>query len=347
MKLLGFEDTDVVTMVSSSPQLVLRPASVDVMVAGTSNGQAIQVDLTIPQDTSPGAETATIELSWATNTSLDTSLEVRWEVYEIALQSLAIRADATRVLRGASVQIHVDASPPGASTTGLAWEIREDTGRASVSPQGMLMGTSAGLVTVYAETAGPPTISSNELEFRIIEPVMTISVTGAGGVEEVEVGSTLQMEASVLPEGADSQVVWSVWASSAGGSISPDGLLSAEQEGTVTVQATATDGTGIWGQVEVRINPLPVTTLGSGPPEATGLQSLRVYPNPAYDWLRVEGEQVPSEVEVFSMAGFPVGALPVTQGRVDLGGLDQGLFLLLFRGEGAAVTTMKLLVTPD
>ena len=83
-----------------------------------------------------------------------------------------------------------------------------------------------------------------------------INVTGTGGVSVIETESgTLQMIAEVLPENATNKVVvWSVTEVTGGATISEDGLLTAVKNGTVTVNATSTDGSNITGSTEITIS---------------------------------------------------------------------------------------------
>ena len=81
------------------------------------------------------------------------------------------------------------------------------------------------------------------------QTVDSITVTGAGGASTItEDGGTLLMSAAVLPITATKkEVTWSVAAGTGTATISTAGLLTALTNGTVTVTATAKDGTGITG----------------------------------------------------------------------------------------------------
>lgn len=84
--------------------------------------------------------------------------------------------------------------------------------------------------------------------------VETIEVSGLDGVNTITDGGDLQMVATVLPASADEPgVVWSVEGIDGEATISADGVLSAVSSGTVTVTATALDGSGITGTQVVTI----------------------------------------------------------------------------------------------
>ncbi len=86
--------------------------------------------------------------------------------------------------------------------------------------------------------------------------VTGINVTGTGGVSVIDTQSgTLQMIAEVLPENATNKdVTWSVTEGTGGATISVDGLLTAVKNGTVTVNATSTDGSNIVGSTVITIS---------------------------------------------------------------------------------------------
>ncbi|MEN8247379.1 MAG: Ig-like domain-containing protein [Bacteroidota bacterium] len=94
--------------------------------------------------------------------------------------------------------------------------------------------------------------------------VSDINVTGEGGATSVVVDGTLQMLAEVLPvDATDPSVTWSVTDGNGSGIIDAAGLFTAVTLGTVTVVATANDGSGVTGSYELTImeNVVPVTSI--------------------------------------------------------------------------------------
>lgn len=85
--------------------------------------------------------------------------------------------------------------------------------------------------------------------------VESITVDGMGGVTTIdEAGGTLQMIATISPDDADNKAVtWAVDASDKA-EINSTGLLTAKADGTVTVTATAKDGSGKSGSKQVNIS---------------------------------------------------------------------------------------------
>lgn len=90
--------------------------------------------------------------------------------------------------------------------------------------------------------------------------VTGITVTGASDATSVANGETLQMSAVVLPaEALDISVTWSVIDGTGTATISESGLLSGTSAGSITVKATANDGSEIEGTLVCTI------TAPSGP----------------------------------------------------------------------------------
>ncbi|MBM7568599.1 DUF2252 family protein [Paenibacillus sacheonensis] len=93
-----------------------------------------------------------------------------------------------------------------------------------------------------------------------LTPVQSITVTAAGGAASVVNGAALQLSADVLPANAsDKSVAWTVTNGTGAATISSSGLLQATAAGTVTVKATARDGSNVSGTLQIA-----VTAPGTG-----------------------------------------------------------------------------------
>ncbi|MDR1062292.1 MAG: carbohydrate-binding protein, partial [Clostridiales bacterium] len=105
-------------------------------------------------------------------------------------------------------------------------------------------------------------------------PVTGITVTGAGGAAAITAKSrALQMSAEIAPSDATvAKVEWSAY-NKAGAqepalaAIDPSsGLLSPLYDGVVTVRATATDGSGVYGEADIAIsgqNPVALVPISA------------------------------------------------------------------------------------
>jgi uncharacterized protein (TIGR02145 family) len=126
--------------------------------------------------------------------------------------------------------------------------------------------------------------SGNWLSSPFGTSVTAITVTGAGSDTTIATKSgTLQLSAHLDPHDAsNTSVVWSVIAGTGLGNIGDTGLLTAVSDGTVTVRATATDGSGIYGELEITISNQTITYKNIAPtgwhvPDQTEINTLITY----------------------------------------------------------------------
>ena len=175
--------------------------------------------------------------------------------------------DAITVANGSTLQMSTAELPTDATDTSVTWSVEAGTGTATISATGLLTGTGIGTVTVKA-TANDGSAIVGELEITVTAVVATpidvasIVVAGAGDAITVENGSTLQMDATVLPvDATDMSVTWSVEAGTGTATISATGLLTGTAVGTVTAKATANDGSAIVGELEITVTAVVATPI--------------------------------------------------------------------------------------
>ncbi len=129
------------------------------------------------------------------------------------------------------------------------WIRDADAGSNPVVPQGR-----------YLLLRSPNVMTDRASEYAIVgwvnKPVTGITVTGAGGADTIATNQgTLQMSAEITPQDASVQTVtWSVENGTGSATIDAGGLLTAVSDGTVTVRATADDGSGVSGTKIVTIS---------------------------------------------------------------------------------------------
>jgi len=198
--------------------------------------------------------TVTVVATANDGSGVEGTLEVeifRINVTDIALSSMS-PGDSLEV--NDTLQIYADVTPDDATDTTLSWSVNENTGRAHITSSGELVADSVGLVTVVA-AANDGSGVEGTLEVTLWQTDVTdITVTSASPEDSLVVGNTLQMYADVSPEDAtDTTVTWSVTDGTGTADIDQNGLLSAVSAGNVTVVATANDGTGVEGTLEVAI----------------------------------------------------------------------------------------------
>ncbi|CAN7555975.1 Ig-like domain-containing protein [Paenibacillus sp. LjRoot56] len=169
---------------------------------------------------------------------------------------------AGNVSNGSSLQMSAAVLPENATNTSVTWSVEAGTGTATISSSGLLTGTAVGDVVVKATANDLSGVVGTKTVTIAAIPVTSIVVTGADGAGNVSNGSSLQMSAAVLPENAtDTSVTWSVEAGTGTATISSSGVLTGTAVGTVTVKATAKDGSNIVGSKSITIAAVPVTEI--------------------------------------------------------------------------------------
>jgi len=161
---------------------------------------------------------------------------------------------------GGSLQLTASVSPSGATDNSVSWSIQSGSDYASVSATGLVTAISDGTATIKAAANDSSGISATidiVISGQSIPSVDVTSITlsTAGNVDAIATpGGTLQIQATILPADATTTTLtWSV-ASGTAGSISTSGLLTATDDGNVTVRATATDGSGVFGEIVITIS---------------------------------------------------------------------------------------------
>ncbi|WP_169834463.1 S-layer homology domain-containing protein [Paenibacillus donghaensis] len=128
--------------------------------------------------------------------------------------------------------------------------------------------------TPIAVYSGAQLITDN-----VLHKITGVKVGTPGDVYSLHVGDSVAMNAEISPADAANPVVtWSVLDGTGSAAIDADGLLTALSAGTVTVQATANDGSGVVGSTQITITAAPTPTPT---PAATATAAPTPTPTPA------------------------------------------------------------------
>ncbi len=156
-----------------------------------------------------------------------------------------------------SLQLVATILPAGATNKSVVWSVINGTGQASITADGILTAQKDGIVTVQVVACDGSGISAT-IEITIVNqliPVEKISVSTETGLNVIpEDDGTIQLTARVSPEIATVQdVTWSIRDITGQASVDQSGLVTAITEGLISVVASANDGTGVEGSIEINI----------------------------------------------------------------------------------------------
>ena len=148
-----------------------------------------------------------------------------------------------------------------------------------------------------------------------------IDVSGFQGATTVAVGSDLQMEVIITPSAAAGQnVLWQVQNGTGQATVDlNNGVLTGVAAGTVTVGATATDGSGVYGLTQITVT--EALSL-----EASSSEMISLYPNPVTDQFFVTSTSKIEMITVYSLDGAMV--FNTNESVVDVSMLSQGVYLV-------------------
>ncbi len=178
----------------------------------------------------------------------------------IKVSSITVNSNSATVLRTETLQMSVDILPTDADDQSVTWSVVNGTGSATIDQNGLLTATGVGTVTVRA-TANDGSDVYGEKEITV-EPIKVSSITVNSNSDKVQETKTMQMSVDILPADADDQsVTWSVVNGTGSATIDQNGLLSAIGEGSVTVRATANDGSDVYGEKEITVEPIKVSSI--------------------------------------------------------------------------------------
>lgn len=107
---------------------------------------------------------------------------------------------------------------------------------------------------------------------KVIE-ASSVTVTSENNEISILNGTTLQMQAEVLPSNAtNKKVLWNIINGSGAATIDESGLLTATASGTITVRAVVENSGGIEGSKQITINPIQVENIAvSGHNDVTAM----------------------------------------------------------------------------
>jgi len=173
----------------------------------------------------------------------------------------SIIINGSNITDGKPKQLSVVVLPNNATNRAVTWGVSNES-VALISNTGLLNPIENGTVKVTASAQDGSGVSAEKtiiISGVAAPPVLVESISIVGG--DITDGSAQQLSVEVLPADATNKVVtWAV-SNTAIASITSEGLLTPKTNGTVTITATAIDGSGVKGTLEINISGVVLTNL--------------------------------------------------------------------------------------
>lgn len=232
----------------------------------TSSAPAV---LTIVKDDSSGKAYARgLSTGKATLTfKADSGISVSKEFQVVRpVESIVISGGQAKLSLTRSLQLSASVFPANATTSTVQWKSSNES-IATVSSNGLVTPHKTGNVLIYAEAIDGSGAISEKIGIEIIEQPdpeeIVLKINGqnvTNGSYEMAPGSTVQINASVLPADADQEVSFSALGSYV--TVSNSGLVTAVKSGTGYIQASTSNGKTASLEINVVIPPESVTISG-------------------------------------------------------------------------------------
>jgi len=238
---------------------------------------------------------------------------------------------STIATQGGSLQMVATVLPANATNSTVSWSVANGTGSATINPTGLLTAVSDGTVTVTATSTDGSNISGSAvITLSNQTPSLTdsIDVYGQGRIFVITTpGGQLQIVADLYPSNVISNnVVWNMLPGGTGSaSLTASGLMTALANGTVIVQATATDGSNVSGSAVITIsNQFALSTSD------VSLENINLYPNPSSGRLTLSENERVQEVSIVGMNGRIVKRLNSSV-SIDISDLPKGIYIAVIK----------------
>ena len=214
---------------------------------------------------------------------------------------------AGSVAAGKSITLKAVMTPADATEKGVVWSVDCDKSIASISQSGKLTTKKISAITTITVTAVSKQNSAIRATHTVtIRPVTTGLAISAPRLTIDLASPTLQLTAKCIPEDASQQVTWST-SNKRIATVDANGVVTALKAGTVTITATATDGTGVRAKFTVKVQKTVKSLTISGAAKLGGGQSTTIkatiLPKDAANQKVIYSLNCPASVATISTSG--------------------------------------------
>ena len=262
----------------------------------------------------------------------------------IHVTAIEVQAETTTIVeKDGDLDIWASITPKNPTDPRIEWSVSNETiaiiNRETNDTTIELVAKSNGVVWVKVKSLDSGLEDSLDITVNIPgAPILVdnIEVSLPSGASDTinTIGGTLQLEVEVTPANADNKdVTWAAAPSDVATVV--NGLVTSLKEGTVTITATAADGSGISDAIDIVIK-VPE-------PHVSGIQEssvgqIKVFPNPANDFITLNIAQQ-SIVSIHNIVGERVmNQILEVGGTIDISGLTDGIYFVNAVSGGKAMT---------
>ena len=199
-----------------------------------------------------GPGEATITATTNDGTNLTAQCEITATPATVIAESISLDITSGGLYIGRTLQLIATILPDDVSTHGVSWSTSNPS-VATVNELGLVFGLTEGEVVITATTVDGSNLSASCT--LTVSPVLAERITLNISTADVEIGSTLQLEAMIEPEDVTStDVVWSTNNAELA-TVDEQGLVTVKAQGEVVITATTTDGTNISASCNIHCIP--------------------------------------------------------------------------------------------
>ncbi len=191
---------------------------------------------------------------------------------------------------------------------------------------------------IFAVGTGGMIFKNNLTNMLYVEQ---INVSGENDINSITVqDGTLQIIAEVLPEEAtDKNVTWTISEGSDYGHINSEGILTATNNGTLRVRATANDGSEVFGETDIEISNQNI-----------GVENIKnkfsICPNPSTGIFIIKtNENYFSEIEITDITGKIIKQFQISEREtiIDLKDRAVGVYFIRLKSKNS-IFTEKIII---
>ena len=196
--------------------------------------------------------TATITATANDGSGMKASCVVTVEKKIVSVSSITLSQSSATMTEGETMNLTATVTPDDATDKSITWS-SSNTSVASVDANGKVTAKAEGTTTITATANDGSGVKASCVVTVEKKKVSVSSITLSQSSATMTEGETLNLTATITPyDATDKSITW-ISSNTSVASVDADGKVTAKAEGTVTITATANDGSGVKAFCEVTV----------------------------------------------------------------------------------------------